>query len=96
MGEPQERPVDEVHEQRVENQILDRVQELIDDEHQLRAQLAKGEVGTGEENQALARVERELDQCWDLLRQRRAKRDAGQDPGQVSVRPQSKVEGYLN
>jgi hypothetical protein len=35
-----------------------------------------------------------LDQCWDLLRQRRAKRHAGQDPDQAHVRDASTVEGY--
>jgi hypothetical protein len=36
-----------------------------------------------------------LDQCWDLLRQRRAKRHAGQDPDEVELRDPSTVEGYL-
>ena len=36
----------------------------------------------------------QLDQCWDLLRQRRARRDAGQDPNDAKVRPASVVEGY--
>jgi Protein of unknown function (DUF2630) len=35
-----------------------------------------------------------LDQCWDLLRQRRARREAGQDPDAVAVRPEAVVEGY--
>jgi hypothetical protein len=36
----------------------------------------------------------ELDQCWDLLRQRRARREFGQDPNEASVRPASVVERY--
>ncbi|MGH2813844.1 MAG: DUF2630 family protein, partial [Actinomycetota bacterium] len=35
------------------------------------------------------------DQCWDLLRQRRARRDAGQDPDTAQLRPEGTVEGYL-
>jgi uncharacterized protein DUF2630 len=37
----------------------------------------------------------ELDRCWDLLRQRRARRDAGQDPDLAEARPERTVEGYL-
>ncbi|MET9087749.1 DUF2630 family protein [Streptomyces sp. NPDC004237] len=44
----------------------------------------------------LARLETELDRCWDLLRQRRARVEAGQDPTGASVRPASEVEGYLS
>jgi hypothetical protein len=43
----------------------------------------------------LAKINVELDQCWDLLRQRRALRDAGQDPDQAEVRPADVVERYL-
>ena len=38
----------------------------------------------------------QLDQCWDLLRQRRALRETGGDPGEAEVRPADEVEGYLN
>jgi hypothetical protein len=41
-------------------------------------------------------LEIQLDQCWDLLRQRRALRETGQDPDQAGVRPPDQVEGYLN
>jgi hypothetical protein len=40
-------------------------------------------------------LETELDQCWDLLRQRQARRDAGEDPDSAEVRPPSTVEDYL-
>src|SRR3712207_8929155 len=43
----------------------------------------------------LHEVEVQLDQCWDLLRQRRARRNAGQDPDIAAVRPEGTVEGYL-
>jgi hypothetical protein len=39
-------------------------------------------------------IEVQLDQCWDLLRQRRARRDAGQDPDAAEVRPEGVVEHY--
>jgi hypothetical protein len=52
-------------------------------------------VDDGDDNRArLAQVEAQLDQCWDLLRQRRAKRDAGEDPDEAEARPISEVEGY--
>jgi hypothetical protein len=42
----------------------------------------------------LEKIQVELDQCWDLLRQRRARREFGQDPDAAKVRPPSIVEGY--
>ncbi len=42
----------------------------------------------------LAKLNVELDQCWDLLRQRRALREFGRDPGEAEVRPPSVVEKY--
>ncbi|MFF1829988.1 DUF2630 family protein [Paenarthrobacter sp. NPDC058040] len=69
--------------------ILERIQSLVDEEHQLR------DASTPEDGKArLAQVEAQLDQCWDLLRQRRAKRDAGENPDDAEARPVSEVEGY--
>ena len=48
------------------------------------------------EYERIKQVERALDQCWDLLRQRRALRDSGKDPREAEVRPADEVEGYLN
>ena len=48
-----------------------------------------------EEHQRLRALEVELDQCWDLLRQRRALRETGGDPREARVRPAGEVEGYL-
>ncbi len=42
----------------------------------------------------LQRVEQDLDQCWDLLRQRKAKENAAADPGEALARPTNEVEGY--
>jgi hypothetical protein len=47
-----------------------------------------------EERQRMDRLEVTLDQCWDLLRQRRARRHTGADPDQAQVRPASVVERY--
>jgi len=77
-----------------DRQILDRVGALVEEEHTLERQ-ATGD-GLDEAQQArLHEVEVQLDQCWDLLRQRRARRNAGQDPDAASVRPEGTVEGYL-
>ncbi|MDQ1485188.1 MAG: hypothetical protein QOJ62_881 [Actinomycetota bacterium] len=46
------------------------------------------------ELERLRAIEVTLDQCWDLLRQRRARRHAGEDPDQAAVRPEQIVEGY--
>jgi hypothetical protein len=43
---------------------------------------------------AIAAVEREIDQLWDLVRQREALERAGEDPSDAEVRPQSQVESY--
>ncbi|EXG80287.1 DUF2630 family protein [Cryptosporangium arvum] len=78
-----------------EKQIIGRVDELVAEEHSLRQRLSAGELTAAEEHERLKQVEEELDQCWDLLRQRRARRDAGQNPEDATARPVSEVEGYL-
>ena len=75
--------------------IRHRISELVNTEHTLRQQLAAGEISTADEHERLRRVETELDQCWDLLRQRQALRDSGGDPSQAEPRSESTVEGYL-
>jgi hypothetical protein len=77
-----------------ERQILEQVQALVDREHELRERVQGGEIDPEEEHAQLRRVEEALDQCWDLLRQRRARRDAGQSPDEAVVRPVTEVEGY--
>jgi hypothetical protein len=77
-----------------DRQVLDRIGDLVEEEHALERQ-ATGE-GLDQAQQArLHEVEVALDQCWDLLRQRRARRNAGQDPDSAAVRPGTTVEGYL-
>ena len=76
--------------------ILDQVNQLIADEQELRARLQHRDIDESEEHQRLRALEVQLDQCWDLLRQRRALRETGGDPREASVRPPDEVEGYLN
>jgi uncharacterized protein DUF2630 len=74
--------------------ILDRINELAGEEHALWQKEGKGEIDDAE-RERLRRLEVTLDQCWDLLHQRRARRDAGEDPDHARVRDPSTVEGYL-
>ena len=77
-----------------DSQVLDRIGALVEEEHTLERQASGG--GLDDREQArLQEVEVQLDQCWDLLRQRRARREAGQDPDTAQVRPGGTVEGYL-
>ena len=77
-----------------DKQILATIGDLIDTEHKLRQQLASGELSGAEEHERLRSAEQALDQCWDLLRQRRARREFGENPEDASVRPVSEVENY--
>ena len=74
--------------------IQHRIQGLIDEEHGLRARLSAGEISVEEENARLRSLEVELDRCWDLLRQRRARREFGEDPAGAQVRDAATVENY--
>ena len=78
-----------------DKQILGHIDELIKTEHELRAKLAAGELSTDQEHAQLKAAEEALDQCWDLLRQRRARREFNEDAGDSAARPASEVEGYL-
>jgi hypothetical protein len=70
-----------------DTEILRRIQELIADEHRLRN-------GEAVDRRQLRHLEEQLDQCWDLLRQRRARREFDQDPSAASPRSASTVERY--
>jgi len=78
-----------------DKEILSRIDELIATEHDLRAKAANGELSGAEEREQLRSAEEALDQCWDLLRQRRARREFGEDPGEAQLRPAGEVEGYM-
>ena len=78
--------------------IATRIEGLVKEEHELRSreQADKQDDDALEgDRDRLSEVEVELDRCWDLLRQRRALREAGADPGQAEVRDAGTVERYL-
>ena len=77
-----------------DDDIQTRIKGLIEQEHDLRQRLGAGEITHEVEHSDLARIEVELDQCWDLLRQRRAKEEFGQDPDVAEVRSENTVEHY--
>jgi hypothetical protein len=85
----------EEHRNAADKDALGRIHDLVAEEKTLRAQLQHGDISASEEHERLRRVETELDQCWDLLRQRRALRESGGDPREAGVRPPDEVEGYL-
>jgi hypothetical protein len=70
--------------------ILRRINELVEEEHQLE----RGHALTADDEARLRALEVGLDQCWDLLRQRRARRNAGLDPDGADARSAGTVEGY--
>jgi hypothetical protein len=70
--------------------IRAQVAQLVEAEHRLRS----GPIDP-ETRERLSRLEEQLDQCWDLLRQRQARRDSGLSPDEAKVRPAGEVEGYL-
>ena len=74
-----------------ETDILSRIHALVDEEHKLR----EGTDHSDDEKARLSKIDADLDQCWDLLRQRRAKRQYGEDPEAAAARPEPQVEGYL-
>ena len=77
-----------------DEEIVAEISRLADEEHPLE----EAHVGEGsdpaEQSEKLRTIEVALDRCWDLLRQRRARRDAGQDPDEAAVRPAPVVENY--
>jgi len=77
-----------------DKEILTRISGLIETEHELRSQLAAGQLTSEQEREQLRSAEEALDQCWDLLRQRRARREFGDSPDDAEVRPVTEVEGY--
>jgi hypothetical protein len=71
--------------------IRSQIHALVEEEHQLR-----NSTGHTEEQRArITQLEQDLDQLWDLLRQRDAKRQYGEDPDEAKARPEPQVENYL-
>jgi hypothetical protein len=77
-----------------DEKVIGRINELAHEEHQLFERESRGEASEGD-RERLNRLGVTLDQCWDLLHQRRARRSAGLDPDEANVRDEKTVEGYL-
>jgi hypothetical protein len=78
-----------------EKDLLQQIQTLVDREHELRTESQSGHIRQAEQQAQLKQLEEALDQCWDLLRQRRARHEFGQDPDVSVARPVDEVEKYL-
>ena len=74
-----------------DSSVLGHIAQLVEEEHRLRADAGKPDHDAAR----LRKVEEQLDQCWDLLRQRRAKREFGDDPNSAAVRDPRTVKGYI-
>ena len=77
-----------------DDSIRQRIADLVHEEHTLRDRLSSHDISPSEEQARLRDLEVELDQCWDLLRQRQAKREFGEDPDTARVRDARTVEGF--
>jgi len=78
-------------------EIHRRINELIDEEHSLRGDgAAPSDLDDADRRRRLAELEMQLDQAWDLLRQRQARREWDQDPTRARERPTRVVENYEN
>ena len=76
-----------------DQQTHNSIDEMVSEEHQLWERESAGEASDAD-RQRLESLRVSLDQCWDLLRQRRARSNAGQDPEGAEVRPPDVVERY--
>ena len=74
-----------------DSEIRSRIEALVEEERRLRD---SGE-HTDEQRARLRQIEEDRDQLWDLIRQRDAKRQYGEDPDEARPRPEEQVEGYL-
>lgn len=74
--------------------IHQQITDLVHEERELRRRLSAGEISRDEEHERLTAVEVALDQCWDLLRQRDARREFHENPDDAEVRPERVVESY--
>jgi hypothetical protein len=76
-----------------DKKISDHINELAREEHELFERESHGKANEADRDR-LQRIQVMLDQCWDLLRQRQARRTAGLDPEGAQVRDEKTVEGY--
>jgi hypothetical protein len=77
-----------------DDEIVHRISELADREHEMRGRIRSGDGIDDEAREQLERLEVQLDQCWDLLRQRRARREFSDNPETAEVRDETVVERY--
>lgn len=77
----------------MDDEIHGSIDRMVAEEHELWERESAGDA-TDADRQRLAALRVSLDQCWDLLRQRRARREAGQSPEGAELRPPEIVEGY--
>jgi hypothetical protein len=77
-----------------DEEVIHRIGNLVEEEHALERTLAAGTGTDDETDERLRQLEVALDQCWDLLRQRRARRATGDNPDQAQVREADVVEHY--
>jgi len=74
----------------LDRSVREHIEHLVKEEHRLHAEKSL----TGPDHERLKAIQVELDQCWDLLRQRRALREFGENPDHARVRPADVVEKY--
>jgi hypothetical protein len=77
-----------------DERVLTRINELANEEHELWGKESRGEA-SNTDRERIHRIQVTLDQCWDLLQQRRALRSAGRNPDEAKVRDEETVEGYV-
>ncbi len=75
--------------------VFRRINELANEEHEIWSRESRGEA-TETDRERLRRIQVTLDQCWDLLHQRRARKAAGLNPDEAEVRDEKTVEGYID
>jgi hypothetical protein len=73
--------------------VLNKIEQLVAEEHELLS--GDEHARAADKHERLSAIEVELDRCWDLLRQRRARREFHQNPEDTSIRDPGTVEGYL-
>jgi Protein of unknown function (DUF2630) len=77
-----------------DKEIRSHIGDLVAEEHRLREKRSRAEISPDAEHARLREIETELDQAWDLLRQREARREFGENPDEARVRSEDVVERY--
>jgi hypothetical protein len=77
-----------------ESDILQSIRRMVADEHAIRSRIERGQTDRVMARAELCSLQESLDQCWDLLRQRRARQEFQLDPEQAQLRPKDVIERY--